>query len=380
MSVTVDPVHTAADRRTFPNLPDRLHRRDPQWIFPLRSEAAAAWDTKRNPFYRHADLELFLARRDGRAVGRIGAIRNHAHDEFHGERVGFFGFFETEDRQETADALLAAVAAWHRERGATELRGPVSPSMGSECGLLVEGFDSPPVILMPYNPPSYVELLERAGFRKEIDLLAFDISRESHPDIQDRLDRLRGLIRRLERRHPGLSIRPLDKRSLRRDAQILRDVFDGARAENYGFVPSTEEEYDALVAKLAQIVDPSIVLILEDEGTPVGCVIALPDWNRALHSSRGWPGPLRLLKILRDGRRLDSIRVLAIAVAPHLKRSGVLAWLLLRVVENGMDRGYRRAELSWVAEDNEVQLRTLASVFDPNPYKRYRIYRRSLDA
>jgi len=373
--VSVNPVESAAEARAFLRFPYRLYGGHPYWVPPLRADARFALDTERNPFYERAELARFLAHRDGRLVGRVAAIRNCAHNEFHGDRTGFFGFFEVEEDAAAAKALLAAVDSWHRERGMDRVNGPVNPSLGSECGLLVRGFEAPPVLMMPYNPPYYVELLERAGFRKQMDLYAFEVRRERTARVTERLGRLRD---RLARRFPELRIRPLERANLRRDAGILRDVFDDARRDNYGFVPSTDAEFEALVAKLERIVDPSLISILEREGTPVGCVVGLPDWNVALHRSRRWPEPLRLFKILWERRHIRSIRVLAIAVTEPYRRSGILGFLLERVLASALEAGYDRAELSWVAEDNRVQLDTLRNVFDPEPYKLYRIYTRAI--
>lgn len=381
-AVAVRPVRSKADARAFLEFPYRLYRGHPQWVPQLRSDAAAAWNTKKNPFYAHAEIERFLAERDGAVVGRIAAIHNRAHNEYHDEPVGFFGFLEVVDEPGVTAALLDTVAAWHRDRGMSILRGPVNPSMGSECGLLVEGFDEPPVIMMPYNPPYYRDHLEAYGLEKEVDLVAFDVHRDpgEKAGVAESRQRLAGLVDRLAKRHPDLSIRKLDMKHLRRDAFVLRDVFDGARRDNYGFVPSTEEEYEALVGKLELIVDPDIVSILEKSGHPVGCVVALPDWNLALKRSERWRGPFRLLKILAEKKRIDAIRVLAIAVAPEYRRSGILSWLIQSVIENGLPKGYRRAELSWIAETNTVQMQTLGKLFGNDPYKRYRIFSGSIDA
>lgn len=381
-AVHVRPVRSKADGRAFLEVPYRLYKGHAHWVPPLRSDAAAGWDTQKNPFYAHAEIERFIAVRGGESVGRIAAIHNRAHNEFHNEPVGFFGFFETVDEPPITRALLDAVATWHRERGLSILRGPVNPSMGSECGLLVEGFDEPPVIMMPYNPPYYRDHLEACGLTKEVDLVAFDVHRDpgESAGVAESRQRLAGLVDRLAKRHPDLSIRKLDMKHLRRDAFVLRDVFDGARRDNYGFVPSTEAEYEALVGKLEQIVDPDIVSILEKSGHPVGCVVALPDWNLALKRSERWPGPLRLLKILAEKKRIDAIRVLAIAVAPEYRRSGILSWLIQSVIENGLPKGYRRAELSWIAETNTVQMQTLGKLFGNDPYKRYRIFSGSIES
>lgn len=378
-AVEVTRVASHRDDRLFTGFPYELYRGHAYWVPQLKRDARAAYDERKNPFYRHAEIERFLARRAGRVVGRIAAIVNRAHNEYYKDRVGFFGFYECVDDLDVARALLAATADFHRGRGMDTLRGPVNPSMGSECGLLIEGFDSTPVIMMPYNPEYYIGQLEDSGFAKEIDLFAFE-AREDDADLQKGRRRLTALIERLKKRHPDLSIRPLELQHLRRDAFILRDIFDHARRENYGFVPSTDEEYEALVGKLKTIVDPALVHILEKDGVPQGCIVGLPDWNIALKKSEGAFGPLRLLKILSERKKLKAIRVIAVAVAPELQRSGVLAWLIHHVIERGLEQGYNWSELSWVAENNTVQMQTLGKLFRAEPYKRYRLYTLDLGA
>ncbi len=362
--------------RAFLDFPYRLFRDDPCWVPQLRSDAASNWNTEKNPFYSHASIERFVAMREGRVVGRIAAIRNDAHNEYHGEKTGFFGFYDAEDDPSIAPPLFRAVEDHFRALGFDTLRGPVNPSMGSECGLLIEGFDTSPYIMMAHNPPYYRQHLESVGLDKEIDLYAYDLRDTSR--IDEVLSRMDGLIDRLKKRHPDLSVRPLDLKHLRRDAFILRDVFDNARRENYGFVPSTEEEYETLVGKLKAIVDPAIVQILEKDGHPVGCLVGLPDWNQALKKTERWPFPLRLIGILLQRRKIRRIRVLAIALTDEYKRSGLLSWLFHAVITDGRKRGYDQAELSWIAENNTVQIHTLRNVFDPTPSKTYRIYTKAL--
>jgi hypothetical protein len=375
----VVPVETRGDLRRFLLLPRRLYRGDPCFVPPLLADRRAVLDPERNPFFRRAERRLWLAVRGGTVVGRVAGIVNRAHNEFRGDRTGFFGFYEAQDDPEIARALLAEVESAHRGAGLDRLCGPVNPSMGSECGLLVEGFDSPPSILMPYNPPRYASHFEGFGLRKEMDLLAYRFGSGKVADLEEIRERIGRLAQLARRRHPGLATRRLDPGHLRRDAFLLRDVFDGARRQNYGFVPSTDEEYDHLVGQMKRIFDPDLVQFLELGGETVGCVVALPDWNVALRRSAGWPGPLRLLRILAERRRIRHARVIAIALAPGTRRSGLMAVLVDRILEEGLRKGYESAELSWVAENNTVQVKTLEGIVGAGPFKRYRIYAKPID-
>jgi len=371
-------VRSRRDRSRFLKLPEVLYRTDPYWVRPLKSERDLALDTHRNPFYRHAESELLLATRDGQPVGRIAAIVDQAHNDFHRDRTGFFGFFDSVEDVEVAGRLIEAAERWLRQRGMRRLRGPASPSMNAECGVLVEGFDSSPAVMMPYNFPYYAELLERCGLEKEIDLLAYQLDRRRLLELPGHRRRVERIVAALRRRRPSLRIRHLDKRNIRRDAAILRELFDAARRGNFGFVPSTDDEHELLVRKLKQMVDPELIYILEIDGKPVGCVVGIPDWNIALRRSARTPGWLRLLRLLMEKKHIDNLRVIAVSVAEQYQRSGILGLLIQEILNAGLRKGYRRAELSWIAEDNTVNIRTIQRTFDIRPLKRYRIYAKSI--
>ncbi len=370
----VRPVRTRRDRRRFLRFPDTLYRGHPYWVRPLAAERNLAVDTRNNPFYQRAELELFLALRRGKPVGRMAAILNHAHNDYHREQTGFFGFFEAIDDVEATRGLLEAVESWHGARGMRQLRGPVNPSMDAECGVLIEGFDSSPAILMPYNPPYYAEHLEACALQKVIDLLAYELQDRRLQDLLRQRDHLEKIVRRLQKKKPSLRIRQFDRRHFHRDALILREVFDEARHRNYGYVPSTDEEYQVLIRKMRQMLDPELVFILEWEGRPVGCVVGVPDWNIALKRSARTPGPLRLLNLALQRKHIDNLRVIAVAIAEEFRRTGILSFLILQILDTGIRKGYRRAEMSWIAEDNTVNIATLERTFDVKPFKRYRIY------
>ncbi len=375
----IGPVRTRRDLRAFLRLPELLYRNDPRWVRPLRSERNLAVDTRNHPFYLHSELAMFLAWRDGKPVGRIAAILNRAHNTFHREQTGFFGFYEAEDDPQITAELLATVESWHRDRGMKNLQGPASPSMSAECGTLIEGFDCPPAVLMPYNPPRYAEHLESAGFGKVMDLLAYQLHHSRYDDLRLQRDRLERIVRALQEKKPTLRIRPFDRNNLRRDAFLLRELFDEARRDNFGFVPSTDQEHQMFVGKMKRMLDPELVFILELEGRAVGCLVGIPDWNIALRRSAGTPEPFRLIRLLYERRHIDNLRVIAVGVAEEFRHSGIMSFLLLKIIDAGLAKGYRQAELSWVAEDNTVNIRTLERTFGVKPFKRYRIYGKSLD-
>jgi GNAT superfamily N-acetyltransferase len=365
-------VRGRAKLRRFIRLPWRLYSGDAAWVPPLIADVRAILDRRRHPFHRHAETEYFLAWRGREPVGRIAATINHRHDEFHGERAGFFGFFETEDDEDVARALLAAAEAWLRERGATFCRGPLSFSTNEEAGLgvLIDGFEHPPVIQMAHTLPYYPRLLESAGYVKAKDLLAYLIDNEDPPER---------LVRGVERlqRAERIRIRPLDVKRLSEEVVRIKAIYNSAWERNWGFVPMTEAEFDHLARKLRPVVDPNVCLIAEVDGEPVGFALALPDYNRALRYTNGRLFPFGVLKLLWHRKKIDGVRVLTLGVTPGYRKKGLDAMLYLKLFRNGVPRGYRWAECSWILEDNWEMRRGLERM-GARVYKTYRIYEKSL--
>jgi GNAT superfamily N-acetyltransferase len=371
-ALRVEPVAGRRDLREFVALPYRLHRQDPCWVAPLRRDVRAQLDRRRNPFFEHGEAAYFLARRDGAPVGRVAAIHNRLHNETQHERVGFFGFFECADDPEAAAALFAAAERWLAARGLERLRGPASFTINDECGLLVDGFDTPPALLMPHNPPRYVALLEGAGFAKAKDLVAY---RSTSTELPPRL--VRGA--ELAARRYGLSVRALELERFADEIAELKRIFNGAWSGNWGFVPMTEREIDQLARQLKPIVVPELVVFAEHAGRAVACGVALPDLNVALRanpSGRLVPG---ILKVLWAARRITRLRVLILGALPEWRGRGLDALLYKEIWERGRARGYSWAEAGWVLEDNHPMRNGLERMgFEV--YKTYRMYERPIGA
>ena len=275
--MTVHAVRGRRELAEFVNLPWRLYGGDPNWIAPLKASVRAMLDQRRHPFYaggKDAEIELFLARDGREVVGRVAAIVYHRHNQFHHENVAFFGFFESVDSPAVAAELLGVVESWARERGATAVRGPANPSQNYECGLLIEGFDRPPVLMMTYNPPSYVGLVEGAGYAKAKDLYAY-IS-QVHGASLERLERLAD---RTRRRNPALSTRGANLKDFAGEVRLAKEIYNAAWEDNWGFVPVTDAEFDWLAKELKPIVLPELVRFAFIDGEPVGLLLCLPDWN-----------------------------------------------------------------------------------------------------
>jgi GNAT superfamily N-acetyltransferase len=363
-------VRNRRDLSAFVALPYALHRGDRLWTAPLRRDVRAMLARERNPFFEHASAEYFLARRDGRVVGRIAAIHNWLHNEFQADRVGFFGFFECVDDPPTAAALFGAAGAWLRERGLGVMRGPASFSTNDEAGLLVAGFETPPVIMMPHNPPYYVRLVEAAGFVKAKDLLAYQ---STHHLLPERLTRGADLLRR----RYGIATRRLDMRRFPEEVGRVKRLYNQAWERNWGFVPMTDREIDHLARQLRPIVVPEVVAFAERAEETIGFAAAIPDLNVALRanpSGRMFPGAL---KVLWAARRTDRLRVLLLGTLPEWRGRGVDALLFKHIWEEGTAKGYRWAEGGWILEDNHAMRNGLEHMgFEV--YKTYRMYDRPL--
>lgn len=372
--LTIHECRTAAERRAFVTFPWRVYRGDPYWVPPLISERMAFFDPKRNPFYQHAEVALFMARRDGEPVGTIAALINHQHNTFHNERVGFFGAFEVLPDQEAAHALLATARDWVRDRGMSALRGPTTFSTNEECGLLIEGFNDPPRILMAYNPPYYRAFIESFGFQKAMDLYAYELTVE----VFNWPEKLVRVVEKLKNR-AKFRVRPGDIRRFREELDRIKKVYNSAWERNWGFVPLTDAEIEHMAAQLIRFVDPDLVFIAEVDGEPIGFSLTLPDLNQALHRAYPRPGVpewwtlLKLLYYWKVRRVVDTIRVLAMGVIEEWRAQGVSALFYYETAKAALPKGYRRAEMSWILENNLMMNRDIQAL-GGRIYKIYRIY------
>ncbi len=374
--MTVQPVRGRGDLRAFIDLPYRLHARDPLWVPPLRSELRARLSRDRNPFFDHAQAEYFLARRDGEVVGRIAAIANELHNEIHRDRVAFFGFFECVDDQGVADALLDAAAGWARERDHTVLRGPASFSVNDECGLLVEGFETPPTLMMPHNPRYYVKLIETAGFKRAKDLWAYQGGTpERDTPVPQRAARAAEVMRKRQ----GLTLRGFDRGDFREEVERIKRVYNAAWEHNWGFVPLTDHEIDHLAEQFKPVLIPDLVPFAEKDGEIVGFGLALPDLNVVLRSNRGgrWlPALPRILWALYR-QRIGRVRILLLGVRPEYRGKGVDAMLWHWIWTRCLEHGIRWGEASWILEDNPA-MANAAERMSFTRYKTYRLYDRGV--
>lgn len=369
--VPVGPVADRSDLRDFVDLPFRLYRDDPDWVPPLRSDVRWVLDEGKNPFWKHARRELFLARRGGRVVGRVAAIVDAEHNRVHEDRTAFFGFFECENDPEAARALLheAERAVARMLPGCDRLRGPVNPSMNEEVGAFVpaESDPGPPLLMMTYNPAYHLDLYAAAGFEKEKDLLAILAPVDDRSFA--RLARIAAIARK---REPGLTARTIRMDRFPEELAIVKRIYNGAWEKNWGFVPMTSEELDAMARKLKPLVEPRYIWFAEMNGQPAAFLLGMPDFNQVLRKMKGSLFPFGWLTFLREKKKIDRVRLLAFGILPEFRRKGIDATLFHLSMAEGIRKGAKTVEFSWMLEDNVEMLRPL-EVFGGRVYRRYRL-------
>ena len=365
--IEVIAVEDTKGLKEFVELPYSLYRNDPHWVAPLRIAVKELLDRAKHPFYADAEAQFYLARQDGRVVGRIAAILDKAHNRFHEENTGFFGFFESVNDVAVARALLERARRWVGERGANLLRGPVNPSTNYECAMLIEGFDSDPMIMMPYNPPYYPELMEQVGLRKAKDLLAY--LKNSHDVDMKKIGRVADRVLA----STGVSVRPINMKNFQAEVDRVWEVYNSAWARNWGFIPMSREEFMLMGKEMKQIIKPGLVLIGEVGRKVVGFALCLPDINQALKPAKGRLFPTGLAKILYHQRLIKRARVLALGVVEEYRTSGLAAGFYATLVRNARELGIGDCEMSWILEDNVLMNRSL-EVMGAKRYKTYRIY------
>jgi hypothetical protein len=370
--LVIRPVLTKRDERAFIRFQWVPYRGNPCWVPPLLMDRRRLIDRGKNPFYKHSSLAMWLAERDGAIVGRIGAIVNENHIKEHNEKVGFFGFFECLDDREASNTLFQTACRWLKEQGMEAVRGPANPSVNDEYGLLIEGFDLPPTIMMPYNLPYYARLIEDAGLKKIKDLFAYEMN--STRVFTDKLVRGAEIVKK----RTGLTIRTIDMSHFEREVKLIRELYTRGWSRNWGEVPMTEEEFAALAKDLKMVIEPRIVIIAEIKGKPVGFGLSLPDYNQILiKNRRGYLLPA-LIRLLLFKKRVRFSRVLVLGVLPEYMNTGIGGTLFYELGRRSVEAGYPSGEASWVLEDNVMMTRG-AEMMNGVLWKKYRLYQKPLD-
>jgi len=349
-----------------------IYRDYPHWVPPLISEDKKLFNPTVYPFHKNAEVTLFLLYQNDKPISRIAAIINHNHNKFHNEKTGFFGFFECINSPEAANYILDAASQFCKEKGMERMRGPMNFSTNDTCGLLVEGFDSPPLIMMPYNPPYYIDLMIKSGLAKTKDLYAYFADYE----IKKQLPRLERLAQRAMS-SGNVAIRNLSFKNIAHDIKIIKHIYNNAWDKNWGFVPMTDDEFDYMASDMKKIVDPDLALIAEIDGNPAGFSLALPDYNRIIKKLNGRILPFGFMRFLFDKSSIDAVRLLTMGVVHQYRQKGLDVIFYMESIKRTFAKGYRGGELSWILEDNLMMNRILESI-GAKVYKKYRIYEKAI--
>ena len=363
-------VTNKTDLDKFISLPWKIYKDSPHWVPPLIRDVKFKLNREKHPFFEFARMELFIAENENEIVGRVAAIVNDRHNEFHNEKLGFFRMFESVDDVETARLLYTAAEEWCREEGMERILGPVNLSTNDECGFLLEGFDLDPAVMMPYTLEYYLILSEVCGYKKAKDLYAYF---KGEVGVVDRITKLVERVKRKE----DVVVRPLDMKNFKRDVEIIKDVYNAAWELNWGFVPMTPAEMDLMAKELKPIAEPELVLFAEVKGEPVGLAITLPDLNFVLKKLNGKLGPIQLLKFLYYKRKIKGLRSIIFGLKKEYRLTGINVVLYYETEVRGAKLGYDSCEMSWNLEDNDM-INRFDEAVGGKLYKKYRLYEKSL--
>ena len=372
-SVNIRPVTSKNEQKQFLSFPRRLYRKDPLWIPPLRMTQKELVGYKRHPFQLNSDSQTFIALQNGEVVGRIMAIIDHGHNKTHSEKRGMFGFFESENDKEVAEALFNAAGDWLKQKGMEAVRGPMNPSMNNECGLLIDGFDSSPTFMMTYNPPYYPNLIESCGFEKAHDMYAF----YGHIDMLGNLDPKIFELASMAAERMNVEVRSINRKQFRKDVRTFVEIYNKALPGTWGFVPLSTEEVDHMADGLKHLIVPEMTSIAEVNGEPVGAVFGLLDYNPIIKKIDGKLFPFGFLRLLFGKKKIKRVRIISAAVVPQYQKWGLGIMLLQRILPEAITWGIEDAEFSWVLESNQLSRGSLERA-GAKRIKTYRIYDKAL--
>lgn len=363
-------------KRRFINLPRKFYKADSAWIPPLNFELNRLLNTKKNPFFRYGEARYWIAVKNGIDIGRISAIVNSLHNEYYNERSGFFGYFECVDDVEVSRALFDTAGKWLLEKGCVVITGPVNLNTNNECGLLVEGFEKNPVMQMPYNHPYYIRLILENNFKKEADLLAYNVDVQTISSDKKLLERYARISAQVTGKE-NLKFRKFDSGDFKNEVERIRVLFNDYMSENWGFVPIPADEFKFISDSLKQILVTDLAFFAEVSGVPVGFAIALPDINQVIKMMNGKLFPFGIFKYLWYKNKINSLRLVLLGVSKPYRKRGLEAVFYYRLIEAAKKHKYKQAELSWVSENNRMMIKALEGM-PVSLYKRYRIYKKEL--
>jgi GNAT superfamily N-acetyltransferase len=351
----IKPAVTSRERKAFLQLPWLVNGAYPNWIPPLRQNQEELVNYRPHPFYKTAEVQTFVAWQHGQPIGRIAAIANRAHNAQYKDQLGFFGFFDCIDDQPAAHGLFDAAREWLRARGLTSIRGPVNPSLNYECGLLIDGFQTPPTFMMTHNPPYYQRLVESYGFSKVDDMVAF----WGHMDMVKTLDKKLGFINEESRKRFNVNLRRLDRRRFNEEVRLFLDIYNRSLVGTWGFVPMSDEEVEHMAASLKYLIAPEMTAIVEVDGQPIGATFAMLDYNPRIKQTDGKLFPFGFLRLLYNKKAIKRIRVISTNVLPEYQKWGLGLVVLAHLLPSLYEWGIEEVEFSWVLESNHLSYKTL---------------------
>jgi len=369
--VRIERADSRAAVREFVSYPYRKYKGDPNWVAPLRISQHELLDENKNPFWQHARRTLYLAKRNGKTVGRVALIDDDRHNQTHGDDLVFFGFFEADD-EEAAGALYAAIEEGARALGRKAVRGPANPTMNDGAGFQINAFDEKPYVMMPQSPPPYPGWAEAAGYKKAKDLFAFHMPNPGHAP-----ERLQRIANRARERYKPV-VRPADMKRFAEEVKLLQRIHTAAWEQNWGQVPYTDAEMAHLASELKMIVIPEMALFLEYQGEPVGVCIAIPDLNQVLAKfNTGRLLPTGIFHLLRLRKTVDRVRLVMLGVLPEHRHRGFDILLIDEVMRRGAENGIKEGELGWTLEDNR-NINNAIQATGGVHYKTYRMFQKDL--
>ncbi|MFT4534217.1 MAG: GNAT superfamily N-acetyltransferase [Saprospiraceae bacterium] len=375
MTTTISKVTNKKDKKDFINFPHDLYSGDKNYVPELYLNISEVLSEKKNPFFKHSRAELFLAKDNlGKTVGRIAAIQDNNYNEHHDSNIGFFGFFDVINDYTVAKQLLDTANDWVKANGAVQILGPTNFTTNDTAGVLVDGFDSPPTVMMTYNKPYYSELLERYGYAKEMDLFAYLIPTD---EVNEKSLRLATMLQeRLKRK--GITIRTSTKGSKKSDIQKIKPVYLAAWEKNWGFVPPTDAEFDHLAEGLNLLLDLRYVYLAEHEGKLIGFGVALPDINEITKDfNKGKLLPFNIIKLLTRKSKVSLIRIILLGVLEDYRKLGIEAIFFANYIKAAKENNLRAGEASWILESNTMMVQA-AEKLNGKRYKTYRIFSKSI--
>lgn len=354
-----------------------VYRNDPNWVPMLISDLKLLFNNKKNLFWEHADKKLFYVEDDnGKILSRAAGVIDYNFIKFHKERTGFFAFFECLDTKEGKDSvniLLSSVEMWLKEKGMRKILGPTAPSTNDEMGLLYEGFNFSPVLMMPYNPPYYHELLLNYGFDKAKDLYAYKITKENLP-----IGRIKKIVDGVKIKIPDLKVRPVDMKNFAQEIKYAVEIYNDAWEKNWGFVPWTEKEFVSQALRLKPLIKQEFVLFAFVKNEPVGMIITVPNYNEVLKKLNGKLGPIEIIKFLYYKNKIKSLRIMVMGVKKEYRNRGIEVVMYYETILNALKCGYQWGEMSWILEDN-IMMNRAAETLGGVLYKKYRVYEKNVE-